>query len=79
MARSPKSERKSSYEQIWSGVWTDIEEMPLDIACCDCGLVHEVDARIHDGKVQIRLTEKRRETGQLRRYHDHPCKPQRRK
>lgn len=37
------------------------------MACCDCGLVHDMDFRIVEGKIQFRARRNNRATGQLRR------------
>lgn len=36
--------------------------------CCDCGLVHKLDFRIKDGKIQMRGDRDERATGQVRRW-----------
>ena len=38
------------------------------MACCDCGLVHELDFRIHEGRIQFRARRSERSTGQKRRH-----------
>jgi hypothetical protein len=38
------------------------------MACCDCGLVHEIDFRIVKGRVQFRVRRNDRSTGQMRRH-----------
>jgi len=38
------------------------------ISCCDCGLVHEFEFRIVDGKVEFRARRNERSTGQKRRW-----------
>lgn len=35
--------------------------------CCDCGLVHELDFRIHKKRVQFRARRNNRSTAQARR------------
>lgn len=37
------------------------------MACCDCGLVHNLDFRIHKGRVQFKVERNNRSTGQMRR------------
>lgn len=51
----------------------------VDLACCDCGLVHEIETRVKDGKLQMRFARNDRATAQLRRHHDHPAKVRRSK
>jgi len=74
MARCPP---KSEYDQAWDGEWFDLTGgFPFFLSCCDCGLVHKVEARIDEnGKIQLRLTQERRRTGQLRRHHEYNCVP----
>ena len=36
--------------------------------CCDCGLVHRVQFRIHRGQIQYRIERDNRATGQARRW-----------
>ncbi len=61
-------ERKDEYEQIWSGVWEDLNG-PFELACCSCCLVHSVNVRMHEGRIQIQLIERKGETKRLRKKH----------
>lgn len=53
------------------------------LACCDCGLVHELEFRLEKrnrGKwvrVQFRGRRNERSTSLMRRQNDFPCKPKR--
>lgn len=38
------------------------------MACCDCGLVHQIQFRLRKGKVEFRAFRDNRATGQRRRY-----------
>lgn len=38
------------------------------MGCCDCGLVHNIDFRIKNGRVQFRAGRNTRSTAQLRRH-----------
>lgn len=52
------------------GGWTDwIHPLPgYRMACCDCGLVHELEFRIDDlGRVNFRARRNNRSTAALRR------------
>lgn len=64
----------SEYEQLWDNEWFDYKP-PVKIACCDCGLVHEVMVRRKNNKLQLRLVRNNRSTAVLRRHHQHPCVP----
>lgn len=59
---------KSAYEQIWSDEWFDFDG-EFDLACCSCGHVHSVSARMKDGRLQLRLTDLPRSTAMVRRHH----------
>lgn len=52
--------------------WTEwvrpiYEPEPFRLACCDCGLVHDVEFRIFEGKPEFRMRRNNRSTGQMRR------------
>lgn len=40
--------------QIDDGEWVTIAWKAQREKCCDCGLVHKVDYRVEDGKLQFR-------------------------
>ena len=47
----------------------------IRIACCDCGLVHNIGIAIEDnGKIGVAFERNNRSTGQLRRYRNYPKK-----
>jgi len=54
----------SSYPAV-GDEWEDCEDIRL--ACCDCGLVHDIYFRARRGKAQWRIDRNNRSTGQLRR------------
>jgi hypothetical protein len=56
---------KSQYEQIYDGQWFDLPGK-MDLACCDCGLVHKFRSRLKNGKVQIRMERHGPATGGIR-------------
>jgi len=46
---------RADWTQRQSGVWFTVPSMRLHrIACCDCGLCHDVSFRIVRGKLQIK-------------------------
>lgn len=51
----------------WSR-WVQPVRRGYKMACCDCGLVHDMDFRIEAGRVQFRAARNNRATGQVRRY-----------
>ncbi len=62
-----------SYSQhpVDANGWTDwVQPMPAGyrVCCCDCGLVHEMDFRYHDGKVQFRARRHTRATASVRAH-----------
>lgn len=67
---------RSEYEQLVSGQWFAYDTK-LDIACCDCGLVHRVS--IDWKNKRLRLVERRRATAALRRHNEHACVPAKRR
>ena len=58
--------REIGHEDGWSD-W--IHPLPgYKLACCDCGLVHNMEFRIDDlGQVNFRAQRNPRSTGQMRR------------
>lgn len=48
--------------------WVQPIEQGYRMSCCDCGLVHEMDFRIHDGRVQFRARRHRRSTAAVRAH-----------
>lgn len=56
------------YEQVYDGEW--IRPTPQrghKMACCDCGLVHRIDFRVVDGRVEFRAVRDTRATARRRR------------
>lgn len=58
MARYPKRKVGEWQQPITNG---------YKMRCCDCGLVHLVDFRIHEGRIQFRMFRDDRATSQSRR------------
>lgn len=59
------SKSRSKYEQINSGEWFVMPDM-WDFACCSCGLTHRIQARLKDGKIEIKMHVNGPATGGLR-------------
>lgn len=57
-----------AYPKVKTNEWVTPVRKGYKMACCDCGLVHELDFRIVKNKIQIRARRNKRSTGQLRRY-----------
>jgi len=70
----PSVKRRSKYAQVWSGIWEDLPRA-WDLACCDCGLIHGIEVRVHYGEPQIRMTVNKRATASYRRRNTLPFKP----
>lgn len=56
------------YETPGEGEWVQPVREGYKMQCCDCGLVHRVDFRIREGRVQFRVFRDSRATGQIRRW-----------
>lgn len=53
----------------WSRVIQPVmrDKQPYKMACCDCGLVHDIEFWIEDDVVLMRFARNNRATGQIRR------------
>lgn len=58
---------KVRYHQAVDGEWFAIKKRGFYDMCCDCGLVHIVDYRIIEGRLEIRSTRHKRATAAARR------------
>jgi hypothetical protein len=57
-----------AYEEPEEGKWVQPITKGYRVACCDCGLVHNMDFRIHKGRVQFRVFRNNRSTAMIRRH-----------
>jgi hypothetical protein len=55
------------YQDFEANEWVQPVREGFRSACCDCGLVHEMDFRIYKGRVQFRVRRNNRSTAALRR------------
>ena len=55
-----------SYEKPEENEWVQPVTKDYRMACCDCGLVHNMDFRIKSGKVQFRVRRNNRATAGMR-------------
>ena len=55
------------YDQTEDGEWYEAPSKQR-IACCDCGLAHDYEFRIVEGRVQYRIRRNNRATAQIRRH-----------
>ena len=56
------------YPKVNSNEWVQPITNGYKMACCDCGLIHEMDFNIVKNRVQFRARRNNRATGQFRRY-----------
>lgn len=56
------------YPAVTENEWVQPIKQGYGMACCDCHLVHRLDFRVVDGRVQLRARRDNRATAQLRRY-----------
>src|ERR1700758_2035978 len=54
------------YEKIKPGEWLRPKVRGYRMACCDCGLVHKLDFRVHTGRAEFRAYRDNRATKRLR-------------
>jgi hypothetical protein len=57
----------SKYAHPAHNEWVQPVRKAYHMACCDCGLVHELDFRIERKHIQFRVRRHNRATGQIRR------------
>jgi hypothetical protein len=55
------------YDRPKAGEWVQPQRRGYKMACCDCCLVHTLDFRIVDGRVQFRVYRHNRATAAMRR------------
>jgi hypothetical protein len=58
---------RNGYTQAYDGQWNTLPTRLWKIRCCDCGLVHLLELRVHKGKVQFKADRDMRATAQVRR------------
>lgn len=58
---------KDKYYEPQAGEWVSPRRTGYRLACCDCGLVHRMDFRVKDGKIQFRAFHAKRSTAAIRR------------
>jgi hypothetical protein len=56
------------YEQQYEGEWVQPVCKGYRMACCDCGLVHSMDFRVKEKKIQFRAFRHARSTAAMRRH-----------
>lgn len=56
------------YDEPKAGEWVQPRRNGYRLACCDCGLVHTLDFRVHKRHVQFRVFRNNRATAAIRRH-----------
>lgn len=55
------------YSKPKHGEWIQPIRKGYRVKCCDCSLVHKIDFRVHNGKIQFRAVRHERATAACRR------------
>lgn len=55
------------YPKVNDGEWVQPRRRGYKMACCDCGLVHRLNFRIVNGRIQFQASRDNRATGAVRR------------
>lgn len=61
----PRYAKVTTNDDGWSD-WIQPVSTGYKMACCDCGLVHTMDFRIYEGRVQLRASRNNRATAAKR-------------
>ena len=56
------------YKKVYDNEWVQPVNTNYKMSCCDCGLVHNIDFRIYEGKIQLRARRNKRATSAIRRW-----------
>lgn len=56
------------FEDTKAGQWVQPIREGYKLCCCDCGLVHRMNFRMHKKKIQFQAFRDTRSTGQVRRH-----------
>lgn len=68
MSRAAAKVKKPRVVQVWSGSWYSVGTFVQDI-CCDCGLVHDTEFKVENGRIMFRHVVNRRATDAERAKH----------
>lgn len=58
---------KMKYKEMPEGEWITPVHKKFKMICCDCGLVHDVDFRLYNRKIQIKVIRNNCSTSNVRR------------
>jgi hypothetical protein len=59
--------KRVTYEVAGYGEWTRPRMRNFREQCCDCGLIHRLDFRLVDGRIEFRTRRDERATAAVRR------------
>ena len=59
--------RRYKYDQVMDGDWMHLPKSGMYLACCDCGLVHDLDVEIRHSKIFLKVKRDARRTAAVRR------------
>lgn len=62
----------AEFERPEPNEWVQPVRKGYKMACCDCGLVHDLDFRVYKGRAQFRARRNRRSTAMMRRWKNGP-------
>lgn len=58
----------AAFKKVSDGEWVQPIRKGYKLACCDCGLVHNINFRISRGRVQFQAFRNERSTALSRRH-----------
>jgi hypothetical protein len=65
--KSKRARKRVRYHVVAYGEWTRPRLRNFREQCCDCGLIHRLDFRIVDGRIEFRTRRDDRATAAARR------------
>ena len=60
--------KRPEYYHVTDGEWIRVPKRGYKEQCCDCGLIHRLNFRIVDGKIEIQAFRDARATNGARRH-----------
>ncbi|MBK5202124.1 MAG: hypothetical protein JJE45_00180 [Prolixibacteraceae bacterium] len=57
-----------TYEKTEANAWFRPIEEGYKMACCDCGLVHDIDFKVEGNRAWLRVRRNNRSTAMVRRH-----------
>lgn len=66
----PRIKQESAVDGRWTATIYPVmrDKQPYRMACCDCGLVHDIEVWVEEGRVALRVARNNRATAQVRRH-----------